>query len=122
MADIGKLKVQCFKEDSFVPIDNCKITVTSVLENNNINIDLVTDSSGLTNVIELAAPPIEYSENPSDNIPYSLYDLEIKREGFEDVFIRGVQVFPEETALQNVRLIESNNRVNDNEVIITGKE
>ncbi|MCI5725918.1 MAG: peptidoglycan-binding protein [Clostridium sp.] len=118
MADIGKLKVQCFKEDSFVPIDNCKITVTSVLENNNINIDLVTDSSGLTNVIELAAPPIEYSENPADNIPYSLYDLEIKREGFEDVFIRGVQVFPEETALQNVRLIESNNRVNDNEVII----
>ena len=27
MADIGQLKVQCFRGESAVPIDNCRVTI-----------------------------------------------------------------------------------------------
>ena len=67
----------------------------------NLLFDSVTNSSGLTNTIEVEAPPIDYSQNPSDNSPYSLYDIRVEKAGFEEVLIENVQVFPERTALQN---------------------
>lgn len=106
MADLGKLKVQCFMDDSYVPVDGCKISVESAEEGSAKTIELKTDASGLSNVIDLDAPPLEYSQEPSDNIPYSSYNLRIEREGFNEVLIKGVQVFPEETALQRVNLIK----------------
>ena len=111
MADIGRLKVQCFVEDSYVPVDNCSVTIETSSDTSDVlsTKSLSTDISGLTNIVELNAPPVEYSMNPSDNLPYSLYDIYIKREGFEDVAIKGVQVFPGEVAYQKVNLIKKNN-------------
>lgn len=138
MPDIGQLKVQCFRGDSSVPVDNCKVTVTNTTNaqaqniaalgnqtkpsNNastsNVNITLVTDSSGLTQIVDLSAPPLAYSQEPTNNIPYSLYDVLVERDGFNPVSIKGVQVFPETTALQQVNLGESGNRASRAEIII----
>ena len=110
----GQLRVQCYREDSYVPVDNCNVTVNPSSTNPNefkrgYRVDLKTDSSGSTSVIDLAAPPIEYSQNPSNNAPYSLYDITVERSGFEQVIIRNVQVFPERTALQKIELSPSSN-------------
>ena len=138
MADIGQLKVQCFRGESAVPIDNCRVTINpttsdqvqninalgnkTTAPNNasasNINTTLLTDSSGLTQVIDLSAPPLDYSQEPTNNVPYSLYDVLVERDGFSPISIRGVQVFPQSTALQKVNLQENANRSSRAEIII----
>ena len=121
MADTGRLKVQCFVGDTAIPVEDCKIFIEPTKGQNistttkNIN----TDSSGLTPPVELSAPPLEYSMNPSEELPYSLYDLRVSRDGFEDVSVRGVQVFPGQTALQQVKLIErDNSRSSRSDIIV----
>ena len=138
MADIGQLKVQCFRGESAVPIDNCRVTINPTTSDqvqninalgnkttspnnpsaSNINTTLLTDSSGLTQVIDLSAPPLDYSQEPTNNVPYSLYDVLVERDGFRPVSIRGVQVFPQSTALQKVSLQENANRSSRAEIII----
>lgn len=123
MADIGNLRVQCFKEDSKVPVDGCNVVVSPSEEQNNNMVQspgttLSTDSSGLTSTIDLAAPPFSYSQEPFNNLPYSLYDVTVERSGFNPVSIKGVQIFPERTAMQQVNLFETGNRASRAEVII----
>lgn len=120
MADVGRLKVQCFNGDTAIPVDNCRVTVTPSQGQNDSTTSksIVTDSSGLTNEVELTTPPLEYSMNPSNQLPYSLYDLRISRDGFEEVSVKGVQVFPQEVALQPIRLIaRDNTRVSRSDII-----
>ena len=109
MADIGKLKVQCFLGRDYVPIDRCRITINGKGDFATKRvITLNTDSSGLTPEIELDAPPLEYSLNEnSDRTPYSLYDITVEREGFDTIMIRGCQVFPREVAYQICNLNEN---------------
>ena len=112
MQNTGMLKIQCFRGEDYIPIDNAKITVrgTSASENAR-TIELVTDSVGLTQVIDLAAPPLEYSLNENSNqIPYSLYDITIERSGFRPIAIKGCQVFPTQVAYQICNLEESSGR------------
>lgn len=111
MADKGRLKIQCFKGDTYIPIDGSKATlVPSVNESGNSKeVKLVTNSSGESQIIELDAPPLSYSQQPSQPTPYSLYDLKIEREGFQTLTINGIQIFPEEIAIQKCTLIENNN-------------
>ena len=124
MADLGQLRVQCFDGRTYLPVDNCQVSIEPtesngiVKTNTNTISSIITDASGVTPNVDLDAPPIAYSENPSNNLPYSLYDLTITRAGFQQVKIQGVQVFPEEVALQQVNLEQTNNsRASRDEVI-----
>ena len=102
MSNIGMLKIQCFRGDDYIPIDGARITVKGTADTENIeNVELVTNSVGLTQVIELPAPPVEYSLSPNSNqIPYSLYDISVERDGFNPIVISGCQVFPTQVAYQ----------------------
>jgi len=101
-SDIGRLKVQCFRGNDYIPIDGAKITVKGTEGTENLKtIDLTTNSVGLTQEIDLSAPLLEYSLNPNSNqIPYSLYDITVERSGFNPILIRGCQVFPTQVAYQ----------------------
>ena len=109
MAEIGRLKVQCFLGQNYIPVDRCKVTVNGKGEFATKRvITLNTDSSGLTQEIELDAPPLEYSLNENSNkVPYSLYDITVERQGFDPIVIRGCQVFPGEVAYQICNLNEN---------------
>ena len=122
MAGKGRLKIQCFVGDTYVPVDGSNITLvsTSGQTNDNKEVNLVTNSSGESQVIELNAPPLEYSQNPDQPTPYSLYDLRIDKEGFQTLVINGVQIFPSQTAIQQCQLIKSNNRNSRADVINIG--
>lgn len=109
MADKGSLQIQCFVGDTYIPVDGsrARLTPSSGQVGETQEITLVTDSSGQSQIIELDAPPLAYSQEPFQPTPYSLYDLRIEREGFQSLIINGVQIFPEETAIQQCALIES---------------
>lgn len=112
MADKGRLKLQCFVGDSYVPVDGSKAVLmpSDGQAGEGKEVNLVTNSSGESQIIELDAPPLAYSQEPSRPTPYSLYDLRIEREGFQTLVINGVQIFPDETAIQQCALIKNDNR------------
>lgn len=112
MAEKGRLKVQCFVGDTYIPVDGSKalLVPSAGQTGESREVNLVTNSSGESQTIELDAPPLEYSQEPSQPTPYSLYDLQIEREGFQVLVINGIQIFPGQTAIQQCRLVENNNR------------
>lgn len=119
MADTGRLKVQCFIGNSYIPIDRCKIVINGRGEYaTEKTITLITDSIGLTEEIELDAPPLEYSLNEnSDKVPYSLYDITVERDGFNPIIINGCQVLPRQVAYQVCNLSRNTNRSTRHQVI-----
>ncbi|GAB6168665.1 peptidoglycan-binding domain-containing protein [Clostridium carnis] len=119
MAEKGRLKIQCFSGDTYIPIDGAKVVIKPSVgqEGGRQEITLNTNSMGESQTIELDAPPLEYSQEPIGKVPYSLYDLSIERDGFESLIINKCQVFPDETAIQTCNLAEIINRSFRAEVI-----
>lgn len=119
MADKGRLKIQCYNgKNTYIPVDGTTILVipTGGSTADAKEYKLTTNSMGDTDIIELDAPPLAYSQEPG-NVPYSLYDLKIERPGFEQLMIKGCQIFPEEIAIQSCSLMENTNRASRAEII-----
>lgn len=103
--DRGKLRIQITSQVTAFPIQNAEVSISYTGVPENTLEKLQTDSSGQTEEIELATPPIEYSLNPeSDRQPYSEYTLNIEAEGFEPVSISGAEILADVTAIQNVEM------------------
>lgn len=103
--DRGKLRIQITSQVTAFPIQNAEVSISYTGVPENTLEKLQTDSSGQTEEIELAAPPIEYSLNQeSDRQPYSEYTLNIEAEGFEPISISGTEILADVTAIQNVEM------------------
>lgn len=106
--DSGKLNIQITSTINSYPIEGAsvKISYTGVPENTLEN--LYTNSSGQTETIELAAPPVEYSLDENNyQQPYSEYTLEISAPGYNSINIASTEILPTVTALQNISLTPS---------------
>ena len=103
--DEGKLRIAVTSEITSYPVADATISISYTGVPENTLEKLQTDSSGQTEEIELAAPPIEYSLNPeSDQQPYSEYTLNVEAEGFEPVSISGAEILADVTAIQNISM------------------
>ncbi len=101
---LGRLQVRCTAPGE-TPIANATISI-SLPSNPSVSYEqLRTDSSGLTEAIELPAPPFDYSQAPSMNQPYSEYNLTITAEGYDGAEVSGVQILPDSPAEQEVALL-----------------
>ncbi len=99
--DKGRLQINLVSDISAYPIQGAQISIfyTGVPEAQLEQ--LTTDSSGQTDTIDLAAPPLEYSLNPENEVqPYSEYTMQITAEGFESVSIAGAEILADVTAIQ----------------------
>lgn len=105
LGDKGKLKISVTSEVTSYPVADAQISISYTAIPDSKLEQLSTNSSGQTEVVELAAPPLEYSLNPSiEEQPYSEYTIDISAPGFEPVSISGAEILPDVTALQNVSL------------------
>lgn len=102
--DRGKLKIAVTTGENYEPISNVRIEIANMGEPNQTLEVLETDVSGQSDTVELDAPPLEYSMEPTDNQPYSEYNLKLSADGYEEQIITGVQIFSGETGLQAIRL------------------
>lgn len=119
MADKGRLLIQVTSEITAFPVEGASISIsyTGIPESTLEELD--TDSSGQTQEVELDAPPVEYSLNPTiEQQPYSEYNLEVKAPGFETVSISGAEILADVTAIQNVRLRPAVQTAGDEEVFV----
>lgn len=105
--DTGFLKINAVSENNQIPIRNAKIQIASTGNPNQTLEEVETDANGQTPNIDLAAPPLEFSLSPSDNQPYSEYNLKISADDYLDTIITGVQILSGENGLQNIQMTPS---------------
>ena len=117
----GYLHVGAFHRSIGYPVKNARVRITARGNSDIIMEELFTDSAGQSPVVDLPAPPAEFSLNESIGFglkPYSEYDVDIFADGFNPVKIEGVQVFPDIRSIQDVMLNELSGPVGDREIII----
>jgi hypothetical protein len=85
-------------------VEDAKVSISYTGNPSQILEQVDTDASGQTEVLDLDAPPLEYSMSPGENQPYSEYNLQISAEGFETVTISGSEVLPDVLATQKVEM------------------
>lgn len=102
--DEGFLQIQAVSDNNQIPIADATIEIANTGDPNTPLEQITTDADGITERISLNAPPLEFSMEPTDNQPYSEYNLKISAPGYEDTIISGVQILSGEIGLQNIRM------------------
>lgn len=101
---LGRLQINVTSSLGLIPIQDATISIsyTGVPD---VTIErITTDSSGQSETIDLPAPPLEYSVEPTDNMPYSEYNIRVEAPGYETVNISGTEILPDVTALQPITM------------------
>ncbi len=99
----GRLQVRTTTA-GVIPIPNATISITLPNEPTKVVEQLTTNDSGLSDVIELEAPPIGLSLEPSTIQPYSNYDLLVSAPNFESAVFSDIEILADVTAEQNAQL------------------
>ena len=105
MADKGNLKIQVNSTIGYVPVRNATISISYTGESDQVLEEVTTDQNGQTEEVALDAPPVEYSLSPSENQPYSEYNLHVTAPDYEPVTISGAQILADTNGLQNVSMV-----------------
>ena len=93
--DRGQLKIHVTTERGFFPIKDASIRLSYTGNPTEIIEELSTDISGQTAAVELPAPPLEYSMEPSEFQPYSEYTIQVNASGYRPINISGISVLPD---------------------------
>ena len=115
----GELQINVTSTAGGRPIADARISIsyTGVPESTLERVE--TDSSGQTEILELDAPPEEWSLDPNnERQPYSEYTLDISAPGFEPVSIAGTEILANVKAIQNVRMRPSDVGREEEEVFV----
>lgn len=112
----GHLVVSVFVDTVATPLAGAHVNISG----ENTNIDLTTDESGKTSVIELEAPDQEYTQNPQSEVqPFSTYNIAVTKEGLGMSTVLGVQVYSGVVSFQNVFLSTIPGESGKNTTVIT---
>ncbi len=104
----GYLRVVVRKARETLPIEGALVQIYgSDPEGDNTDVlySLVTDEDGLTEVVELSAPPASLSMTPGDPAPYGVYNITVQKDGYGRVENVGAPVFDGVLSTQPVQLI-----------------
>ena len=119
LSEKGKLQINVTSSVNCRPIGEAEISISYTGVPENILERLTIDSSGQTEVIDLDAPPEEWSLNPeNERQPYSEYTFDISAPGFEPVSIAGAEILANVKAIQNVRMRPSDASREEEEVFV----
>ncbi len=102
--DKGELQVRVRDKSTGSPIPDAKISVSQTGGTGTVIEEVKSDSSGNSELLDLATPPLEYSMEPSPNQPYSEYTVTVSEPGYRDYTVAGIDLLPNETAIQEVNM------------------
>ena len=103
--DIGRLQISVTSEGTSFPIPDATISISYTAVPGPVLEQVQTNSSGQTEILELDAPPVEYSLDVNNDIqPYAEYTFDVTAPGYEPVSISGAEILADVTALQNITM------------------
>lgn len=115
----GQLQINVTSAADSKPVAEARIAITYTGVPESSLESVSTDSSGQTEVLELDAPPEEWSLDPAnERQPYAEYTLDISAPGFEPVSIAGTEILANVKAIQNVRMRPSETGREEEEVFV----
>lgn len=100
----GSLQVRLVAERTRRPITGAEVEVTYEGDPEGTVRTYTTDTSGMTELIPLATPNLEYSTQFSEEQPYAEYTIRVIAPGYEDVEVAGTEVLPGEIAIQEIQM------------------
>ncbi len=101
--DYGLLRVNAIERNAAFPVSDAQVSVLEP-DSSNVIAELKTNNEGQTVPLRLEAPPGAYAQDSEAPRPFSEYDVRVSAEGYEDVFVRNVQIFSGSTAVLNTSL------------------
>ena len=116
--DRGKLQINVTSSLGLIPISDATVTISYTGLPDTTVEKLNTDSSGQTVQVELPAPPLEYSVEPSEQMPYSEYNIQVDAPGYESVMVSGTEILPDVTAIQPIQMIPLETARENEETIV----
>ena len=108
-SDRGQLQIQIVSRIQNRPIREAKISISYTGAPGQPLEQVQTNSSGQTEMLELAAPPVEYSLQPSVEQPYSKYNLNVEAEGYEPVEVSGSEILSGQCVCRRYQSIHVSN-------------
>ncbi len=119
LTDKGQLKINVTSSITPDPITGATISISFTGDPTSTVEKVNTDNSGQTEFIDLAAPAVEFSLEPSQPVqPYSEYNLTVSAPGYDSIVISGTQILPGVKSLQNITLTPTEFKETTGEVVI----
>ncbi len=100
--DKGELQIRVRDKSTGNPIPDARISISATGGTGTIIEEVTSDESGNSETLDLPTPPLEYSMQPSANQPYSEYTVTVSEPGYRDFTVAGVDLLPNETAIQEI--------------------
>ena len=107
---LGYLQVNTFFQGVGSPAQGATVRVFNS-DTKSIVSESQTDAQGQVKNIALITPPIEYSLQYGLPRPFNQYDVQVIYQDYQSAYISNVQLFPGQTAIQNVFLLPSYNAI-----------
>ena len=103
MPAIGYIQARAFTSRARLPLED---TAVSVVDDNGRLLGIrTTNSSGLITPIRLEVPELAQSQTPGNGKPFVTVNLYARAEGYEQVLVRGIQVFADTVTTQDLQLV-----------------
>ena len=103
MPAFGYIQAKAYVSRAKLPLEDAAVSVVD--ENGRLLGLRTTNSSGLTTPIRLEVPDAAQSQSPGNGRPFVTVNLYARAEGYEQLLVRGVQVFADTVTTQELQFI-----------------
>lgn len=104
--DEGQLRIRVFNQGNGTPVSDARVIITYTGGPQDTIEELTTDSSGIIQPVTLRTPPLEYSMQPQDRMPYAEYSIIVQADGFRELEISGIELMSGQLSEQPVQMEE----------------
>ncbi len=103
--DFGDFYVRVTDMTDMHPVGDAFVSIFFTGDPDAKGMELMTDESGITPTVRLETPPFSYSQQPDSMMPYSLYTVIVRAQGYEECVVSGNEIFADTPGFLNVRLL-----------------
>ena len=103
MSAVGYIRATAFASRAKLPLEDVAV---SVVDDEGRLLGLrTTNSSGQTTLIRLTVPDLAESQSPGQVKPFVTVNLYARAEGYEQILVRGIQVFADTLTQQDLQMV-----------------
>ena len=105
LSAIGYVNVHAYESNAQIPLKNVAIAITDE-QGDALSLRLTNRNGMLDKSIEINVPDLSDSQTPnSSQRPYAVVNIHARKEYFEQIVVRNVQVFANTTTQQELEMI-----------------
>ena len=103
MSAVGYIQATAYASRARLPLEDVAV---SVVDDGGRLLGLrTTNSSGQTTPIRLTVPDRSESQSPGQEKPFVTVNLYARAEGYEQILVRGIQVFADTVTEQDLQMV-----------------